>query len=171
MIIFALLPLLLLSERLPLLGSKYVFTVSGIKVYVKNSDLINAFILGKDKLVITSKILEIAPNEIRAVLAHELAHMELRHYLINRVLLVVTVTGGTILGILNQFPLLVIFLMSSLLIQRYVQRKLELQADKLASKVVGVNEMRSLLLRYGDKSSNIFSTHPSVVARVSNLSS
>jgi Zn-dependent protease with chaperone function len=171
MIIFALLPLLLLSERLPLLGSKYVLTVSGIKVYVKNSDLINAFILGKDKLVITSKILEIAPNEVRAVLAHELAHMELRHYLINRVLLVVTVTGGTILGILNQFPLLVIFLMSSLLIQRYVQRKLELQADKLASKVVGVNEMRSLLLRYGDKSSNIFSTHPSVVARVSNLSS
>jgi len=140
-------------------------------VHVKNSDLINAFILGKDKLVITSKILEIAPNEIRAVLAHELAHMELRHYLINRVLLVVTVTGGTILGILNQFPLLVVFLMSSLLIQRYVQRKLELQADKLASKVVGVNEMRSLLLRYGDKSSNIFSTHPSVVARVSNLSS
>ena len=171
MIIFALLPLLLVSERLSLLGSKYVFTVSGIKVHVKNSDLINAFILGKDKLVITSKILEIAPNEIRAVLAHELAHMELRHYLINWVLLVVTVTGGTILGILNQFPLLVVFLMSSLLIQRYVQRKLELQADKLASKVVGVNEMRSLLLRYGDKSSNIFSTHPSVFARISNLSS
>lgn len=171
MIIFTLLPLLLLSERLALLGSKYVFTVSGIKVYVKNSDQINAFTLGKDKLVITSKILEITPNERRAILAHELAHMELRHYLINKILLVVTVTVGAILGILNQFPTLVIFLMSSLFIQRYIQRKLELQADKLASKVVGVNEMASLLLKYGDRSSSVFSTHPSVVTRVSNLSS
>ncbi|BCU69398.1 M48 family metallopeptidase [Stygiolobus caldivivus] len=169
MIIFALLSLLLLSERLPLVGAKPLFKVDGIKVYEKDSPQVNAFVIGKDKLVITSAALSLEPNDIRAILAHELAHLELKHYIFYRLFLIITVIAGITLGLLNELPILVFTYLIIFILQRFVQRRLELDADRMASKVVGVDQMKAVLLKYGDTSSNMFSSHPSILTRLSNL--
>ena len=166
MIIFALLSLLLLAERVPLIKTKKLFEVDGIKVYLKESDQVNAFVIGRDKLVITSTTLSLPKEEIRAILAHELSHIELGHYKITRLFLFLVVSLGIILGLLNEIPLLVFSYLVLFLLQRFIQRRLELEADKMAVKIVNREVFRSVLLKYGDRTSNVFSTHPSLSARL-----
>lgn len=165
-IIFSLLPLLFISEKLRLKKLEKLFSVEGISIYLDKSDEINAYVIGRN-LVVTEGFLKLNKEEKKAILAHEISHIRLNHYYKLRLFVF---SGLFISFMLFQFNILLSLfsLLITFLLQRFIARKQEIEADKFAYKIVG-NSLKEVITKYGDKDSSIFSTHPSSIVRLKML--
>jgi len=165
--IFALLSPLLIADKLVLLRKKFLFSFDGIKVFLDENDEVNAYVIGKN-IVITKGFLRLNEKEQKAILAHEFSHLILNHYNKTKAFLI-----SSLLVVFALFQINILFsliaLIFTFLISRYLSRKQEIEADKLAYKIVG-DELKSVIERYGNREGGIFSSHPSSYTRLKMLS-
>lgn len=161
--IFALLPLLYLFDRIRLKGYKFLFEVDGLRVFLDESKNVNAYVIGNN-LVITRGFLALNYIERRAILAHEVAHLVLKHYSKTKL---ITFIGLGIGFILFQFNILfsLIALIITFVLQRYISRKGEIEADRLAYKVVG-DSLKAVIAKYAEDGNGFLSSHPRPEIRV-----
>ncbi|MCY0860139.1 MAG: M48 family metalloprotease [Sulfolobaceae archaeon] len=145
--------------------------INGVEVRVYNSDIVNAYsmfipFLVKNFIIISTGVLNLSDCEKRAIIMHEYGHIKRGHTIYSFILIFLTVlttfylfTEGLVVGA---------FLITLAIIpfQRYLLRKMELDADKFATKYVGKDVLISLILKYGDEKASIFSTHPSASLRI-----
>ena len=167
--IFILLPLLyVVLKRVSHHKAIKLFEVNGLRVYVIPNNEVNAFVDGKN-LFITRGALNISDDEIEALLSHELSHIVLNHSRINTL---ITFLILSLVSVIAQFSLLLSFLIAllSLFVQRYIRRKQEVEADRLASLVVGKERLMGLIKKYDDPHSSFLSTHPPLSERLRVLS-
>ncbi|WP_168066690.1 M48 family metalloprotease [Sulfolobus sp. S-194] len=167
LIIFAILPLVFIGDRIQLKRLKSLFTIEGIKVFLDDNESINAYIIGKN-LVITKGFLRLDKSEQRAILAHEMSHMVLNHYLKMKILVAVGLIFSLFLFQFN-IVLSLISLILVFLLQKFVSKRQEIQADRLAYSIVG-DELKLVIKKYGDVESSIFSSHPTINTRLKMLS-
>lgn len=165
--IFALLSPLLIADRLVLMRKKLLFSFNGIKVFLDENDEINAYVIGKN-VVVTRGFLRLNEKEQKAILAHEFSHLILNHYNKTKVFLISSLIVVLALFQINVFFSL-IALIFTFLLSRYLSRKQEIEADRMAYKIVG-NELKSVIEKYGDREGGIFSSHPSSYTRLKMLS-
>jgi len=164
--IFTLLPLLFIADRLILRGKKTLFSVKGVNVFLDPSNSVNAYVIGKS-LVITRGFLNLSTNEQKAILAHEFSHIILNHYNKTKIFLASSIIVALALFQINiMFSLLTLII--TFLLSKYLSRRQEIEADKLAYRVVG-EELKSVIEKYGDKEGSIFSSHPTSYTRLKML--
>ena len=164
--IFALLSPLLIADKLALKGKKSLFSTEGIKVFLDPSNEVNAYIIGKN-LVITKGFLSLNAEEQRAILAHEFSHLILNHYSKTKLFLVSSMLVALFLFQINAvFSLLALAV--AFILSKYLSRKQEIEADRLAYKIVG-DKLKSVIEKYGDKEGGIFSSHPTAYIRLKML--
>ena len=157
--IFILLPLLyVIFKKIGYRKAVKLFEVNGLKVYVIASNEVNAFVDGK-KLFITRGALNLSDDEIEVLLSHELSHVVLHHSRFN---ILLTFLILFTVSVIAQFSLFLSFLVSllSLFVQRHIRRRQEVEADRLASLVVGKERLASLIRKYDNPNSSLLSTHP-----------
>ena len=157
------------------------------KIEIFNSDVANAMVEGlfREKLILTSKLLKLlSEEELKAIIAHELAHKKRTHIKVGFVgfIIIGAVIYSIAIYLLNSinFEGLTIFMGIFLfaytldyLICRYISRKIEKDADLLATKVVEPKTYIKALSKihfasYMPKEGvlNILMTHPSLKDRV-----
>ena len=164
--IFALLPPLLIADKLALKGKKFLFSIGDIKVFLEQSNDVNAYIIEKN-LIITKGFLNLNREEQKAILAHELSHLILNHHSKTKLFL-----ASSIFIVLFLFQINVVFsllaLVITFLLSKYLSRKQEIEADRLAYKMVG-DKLKSVIEKYGDKEGGVFSSHPAAYIRLKML--
>ncbi|WP_423793209.1 M48 family metalloprotease [Methanocaldococcus indicus] len=157
------------------------------KIEIIKSSVANAFVEGlfKEKLIITSKLLEIlSDDELKAIIAHELAHKKRMHIkigfigfiIIGAVIYSIAIYLLKVINFEGPVIFMSIFLISyflDYLICRYISRRIEKDADLLATKVVEPKIYIKALSKihfasYIPKEGvlNIFMTHPSLKDRI-----
>jgi len=162
-----------------------------IKILVMSSDRPDAFsILGLRKyIVVTTRLLALLDSpELDAVIAHEIGHLARIHIpltlLVASVLyvsvpLIVNLTLTLKLDLAMTSTILALFMLSSILASWSIIRRLEIDADLYAVKIVGPHVLaralisvawRQILLELEKpglaKALSIFSTHPPVLSRL-----
>lgn len=164
--IFILLSLLFIADRLILRGKKTLFSVEGVNVFLDPNNSVNAYVIGKN-LVITRGFLNLSTDEQKAILAHEFSHIILNHYNKTKIFLVSSIIVALALFQINiMFSLLTLII--TFILSKYFSRRQEIEADKLAYRVVG-EELKSVIEKYGDKEGSIFSSHPTAYTRLKML--
>ncbi|WP_338599343.1 M48 family metalloprotease [Sulfolobus tengchongensis] len=149
-----------------------VSELNGYPIYMIESNDINAFSLisiwGKHILV-TKGLLSKEDNEhIAAALMHEIGHIRLNHHIKMSLCIISIIIVFTYL--LNYVIFLVPFVISVLAIQRYLQRRFELEADKFATKFINAKLLHDLITKYGENKISFLSTHPNIKIRLKNIS-
>jgi len=166
--IFALLSPLFIADKLVLRGKKPLFSVKEINVLLDSSNSVNAYVIGKNLIVTKGFLNNLSRDEQKAILAHELSHIVLNHYNKTKIFLISSIILSLILFQINivfsLFTLIIVFLFS-----KYLGRRQEIEADKLAYRVVG-EELKSVIEKYGDREGSIFSSHPTAYTRLKMLS-
>ncbi|WP_369610941.1 M48 family metallopeptidase [Sulfurisphaera javensis] len=137
-----------------------------MKVLLDDSTDINAYIIGNN-LVITKGFLTLNKDEQKAILAHELAHVTLNHYNKLRSIIIISLGVSFLLFQFNIFISL-IALIFAFLLQNYISKKQEIEADRLAYRVVG-DLLKNVIYKYGDNEIGLFSTHPNADVRIKML--
>ncbi|MEM0091132.1 MAG: M48 family metalloprotease [Saccharolobus sp.] len=178
LITFALVPLIIVLEFIVLPAIilkkviKRLYILDNYPIFVLNSNSNNAFsftsIWGKF-IVITSSLLNKEDDEhINAVIAHELGHIKLNHHIKMTIFIISIII--MLSSVLN-YPLLVpLFAVFALFSQRYIQRRLELEADKFATIYVNKDLLKDIIIKYNDNKTSLLSTHPSTQVRLKNIS-
>ena len=165
--IFALLSPLLIADKLILRSKKPLFSVKGINVFLDSNSSVNAYVIGKN-LVVTKGFLNLNKDEQKAILAHEFSHIILNHYNKTKAFLVSSIVISLFLFQINiAFSLLALII--TFLLSKYLSRRHEIEADKLAYRVVG-DELKNVIEKYGDREGSILSSHPTAYTRLKMLS-
>ncbi|BDC19569.1 M48 family metallopeptidase [Acidianus sp. HS-5] len=147
---------------------KYDFLGKQIELKIKEDPRINAFSVISGKILITSASLNLPKDELDAMIAHEMGHIKLHHHL----KMLILVNALVLLFFYTAEISLILFVIAGIsivLIQRFISRKFEIQADKYASKLVGKGSLVNLISKYGEIKSNIFSTHPPSSVRIKKI--
>ena len=143
--------------------------------YVLKDDAINAFAAPGGIIVVNSGLLKKAePNELAAVLAHEVQHVEQRHSLKN--MLHAAGVGAVVLLVLGDANA-VMMILAQQVSQQYFSRKVEADADLkgaqlLTKKQIDASGMPSFFKKmaaeYKDKDNTPewLSSHPETLARI-----
>jgi Zn-dependent protease with chaperone function len=150
-------------------GINEIKSKSGINfsLRVKDCKDVNAFSISGNTVIITSSLLNLDKREVMAAIAHEVGHIKMKHHVKNLIIISIMIIGFFLL--LNMPLFTLSFLLTGFLIQRFISRKFELEADKYAAKITSKEALISLLNNYGDSSSSILSTHPSSILRVKKI--
>ena len=147
---------------------RYDFLGKQIELRVKEDPRINAFSVITGKILITSASLNLPKCELDAMIAHEMGHIKLHHHLKMLILVNFLVLAFFYTAEVSIF-LFIIMGISIVLIQRFISRKFEIQADKYASKLVGRDSLVNLISKYGETKSSLFSTHPPSSVRIKKI--
>jgi Zn-dependent protease with chaperone function len=151
-------------------GSRYKY-----QWYVLKDDAINAFAAPGGIIVVNSGLLKKAePNELAAVLAHEVQHVEQRHSLKN--MLHAAGVGAVVLLVLGDANA-VMMILAQQVSQQYFSRKVEADADLkgaqlLTKKQIDASGMPSFFKKmaaeYKDKDNTPewLSSHPETLERI-----
>lgn len=152
-------------------GSRYQY-----QWYVLKDDTINAFAAPGGIIVVNSGLLKKAdnPNEVAAVLAHEVQHVEQRHSLKN--MLHAAGVGAVVLLVLGDANA-VIMIMAQQVSQQYFSRKVEADADLKGAQLLTKTKIdpagmpsffKKLAAEYKDLDSAPvwLSSHPETLARI-----
>lgn len=176
-ITFVLVPLVIILEfivvpALVLKKSTKISYINNYPVFMINSNEINAYSLTSiwGKFIVISKglILNEDKNHVYAAIAHELGHIKLNHHLKMNLFIVMVIV---IFSFLISYPILLIpFTVFALILQRYISRTLELNADKYAVKMTKNKQLlEELIIKYNDRKTTFLSTHPNIQARLKNI--
>ncbi|AEE93950.1 peptidase M48, Ste24p [Acidianus hospitalis W1] len=147
---------------------KYDFLGKQIELKVKEDARVNAFSVITGKILVTSASLNLPKDELDAMIAHEMGHIKLHHHLKMLILVNLLVLLFFYTAEFSLF-LFIISGISIVLIQRFISRKFEIQADRYASQLVGKGSLMNLIMKYGENKSSIFSTHPPSSARIKKI--
>lgn len=150
-------------------ASRHLTNFNGIEIRVYNSSVVNAFsmyIPFKNVIFTSSEALKIGNEKFRAMVMHEYGHIKLRHTLISLFVTLTTVIITFYLFIIGLRIETFIEIALLLFVQRYISRRMEVEADKFASKYVNKDILISLVRDYGDSKESFLSTHPSIENRV-----
>lgn len=147
---------------------KYSFLDSQIEVLVKEDARVNALSVITGKILLTSASLNLPKDELDAMLAHEMGHIRLHHHLkmlilVNLMVLLFFYTAEISLPLFVAMGILIV------LVQRFISRRFEIEADRYASRLVGRKPLVNLIMKYGEDKSGLFSTHPSSSARIKKI--
>jgi len=134
---------------------------------IKDSNDVNAFSTSGNTIIVTSSLLNLDKKEIMAAIAHELGHIKMKHHIKNLLIISLILIG--FFSLLNMPLFALLFLLLGFLVQRFISRKFELEADKYAAKLTSKEALVLLINNYGDPSSSILSTHPSSILRVKKI--
>ncbi len=139
---------------------------------LKGHSQINAFSvrgLKRGYIFLTENTASLGENNVNAVIAHEIGHLEKGHH-VKMALLVGSLISLSMFFLLNGMSWIAIpILLFTVLTQKTLTRKFELEADKYALKLVPSQDLANLISSYGDKKSTILSTHPDILTRLKNL--
>ncbi len=151
--------------------TRIIESINGVEIRVYNSNVVNAYsmfipFLAKNFIIISAGVLNLSDNEKRAIIMHEYGHISKGHTVYSFILISLTVL--TTFYLFAEGLIVGAFLITLAIIplQRYLSRKMELDADKFASRYVDKDVLISLIQKYGDEKASIFSTHPSVSLRI-----
>ncbi|MCI2414239.1 MAG: M48 family metalloprotease [Candidatus Aramenus sp.] len=162
----------LVSKRHPEVrveGVDEIRRMSGVnfKLKLKEDPRVNAFSLVNNVIVVTSSLLHLKEEEILAAIAHEVGHLKMRHHL--KSLAIISAVVLSFFLLLGSLPLALAVSLLGIVIQRYLSRQFEVEADKFASGLVDKHSLITLIMNYGETSSSFLSTHPSSVARIKKI--
>ncbi|ACX71914.1 peptidase M48 Ste24p [Methanocaldococcus vulcanius M7] len=156
------------------------------KIEIIKSDVANAMVEGlfKEKLVITSKLLDIlSEEELKAIIAHELAHRKKLHIklgfisfiIIGAIIYSIAIYILKYINIEGEWVFTAVFFTAYIidyLLCRYISRKIEKDADLLATKIIDPKTYIKALAKihfssYMPKEGilNVLMTHPSLKER------
>lgn len=132
-----------------------------------------------EAVTINSEVLRLRPQWIKAVLAHELAHIYHRHpvrsasakHLLSFLLGAGSIVGGTLIHPIY-FVILIVIPILNYFLERQLAREFEFQADKAAAQVTSPADVISLfefMAKSGDTVHTLFSSHPPFKLRISRL--
>ncbi|AWR97512.1 M48 family metalloprotease [Acidianus sulfidivorans JP7] len=138
-----------------------------IPVKIRNANYVNAFSLYNGSIILTSASLNLDNEEIYAMIAHELGHIRMHHHI--KMLLLINILVFIMFININNIFVFIPIAISLILLQRYISRFFELQADSYAAKLVSKKALYNLIIKYGENKSSILSTHPSALTRIKKI--
>lgn len=152
-------------------GSRYQY-----QWYVVDNDDINAFAVPGGTIIVNSGLLQKAdsPNELAAVLAHEVQHVEQRHALKN--MLHSAGVASVVLLVLGDTNT-VMMIMAQQISTQYFSRQVEVEADLKGAQLLTKNQIdpsgmpsffKKMAAEYKDKDNmpTWLSSHPEMQARI-----
>lgn len=152
--------------------------------------MINAATIGCKSIVLTEALLKLlSVNEIKAVFLHEYAHCKLKHHAKLLSLSIIIFLGlilPTIFTLSNivednlfviiAIPIISLIYLSTTIIIKFITRKFELEADRLAVSILKDLDIYIELLKKIEKYNkdnshipSIFRSHPTVSKRIANI--
>ncbi|EZQ10896.1 MULTISPECIES: M48 family metalloprotease [Acidianus] len=138
-----------------------------VKVKVMERNEVNAFSFYNGELIITSGMLNLPLEDISAAIAHEIGHIKLLHHL--KTLLFINIMLAISLYFFGTPYILIIVSIIMILLQRFLSRLFEIQADSFAGSLVGKENVIDLIMKFGERKAGLLSTHPSALVRVNYL--
>ncbi len=133
---------------------------------------VNAFSirgLTKGYIFLSDALLSLDKSNLDAVIAHERGHLEMKHHIKMELIIGIPITLSLYLLMNGMTWFAIPLLVSTVILQRYVSRRFELEADRYALRTVSPHDLASLISSYGEKRSNFLSTHPDMLTRLKNL--
>ncbi|WP_187152675.1 M48 family metalloprotease [Acidianus manzaensis] len=138
-----------------------------ITAKIRDGDYINAFSLYNGDIILTSASLNLKEEEIKAMIAHELGHIKLHHHI--KMLILINILVFALLNSVTNILFFIPLAITLILFQRYLSRFFELQADSFATRIVDKEVLHEIIIKYGERKSNILSTHPSALTRIKKI--
>ncbi|AAK43331.1 peptidase M48 Ste24p [Saccharolobus solfataricus] len=152
-------------------GTKFS-TIYNYPIYIINSTEINAYSLTSvwGKFIVLTRGLVNGEDEehIKAAIMHEVGHLKLNHHVKMSLYIISVIMVFTYLLGVNMLTLIP-FALVALLVQRYLQRRLELGADRFALRFINKKMLEDLITKYDMKETTFLSTHPNIHVRLKNI--
>jgi len=145
------------------------------------SRIANAFALNDQSVILTDYLIDrLSRRELEAVMAHELAHLRLRHpWKLALAILAVIVPSVLVLFVIGGYRYLGLVVLFGLLVRMVVSRRFEYQADAEAVRICGdpealisglaaLGEANGLPVHWG-RGIELLMTHPSTLRRIERI--
>lgn len=119
---------------------------------------INAFSirgLRKGYIFLTESAASLDENKLKAVIAHEIGHLERNHHVKMALLMGSLITISMFLLLDGMSWVAIPVLLLAMLAQKSLSRKFELEADRYALRLVPCQDLVSLISSYGDREASI----------------
>ncbi|MUN28871.1 M48 family metalloprotease [Sulfuracidifex metallicus] len=139
---------------------------------LKGYSQINAFSvrgIRSHLILISESTLNLDYNELQAIIAHEEGHIKLNHHVKMTLVMGIPIYTSLLLIIKGEVFFAIPILLITLLAQKVISRRFELEADRYALKTTSRDELASVISRYGERRSSLISTHPDVSTRLKNI--
>lgn len=142
-------------------------SIMGVKVdrvYLREGKGINAYSLGglRNVLILERESMNLPDDQFRAMVAHELAHIKMKHTLKRSIVLAVGLSVVAALSLIDKL-LLPSFLLV-FLFDMEISKRMEKEADAEATRFVDPKALISLISKYGEVGP--LSDHPSAEDRM-----